>query len=119
MSESNLNPTDDLRSTASAEYQASRGPISRFVSDYRAKTRQFSRNANLYVVHVVGMDMIHGSFNVLLNLYLLALGYDIAFIGTRLMIGFIARAATALPAGLLSDRIGRKASFILGDGVGR
>lgn len=118
MSESNLDPTNDLRSTASADYRASRGPIARFVSDYRAKTRQFSRNANLYVIHVVGMDMIHGSFNVLLNLYLLALGYDIAFIGTRLMIGFIARAATALPAGLLSDRIGRKASFILGDGIG-
>ena len=64
------------------------------------------------------MDMIHGSFNVLLNLYLLAVGYDIAFIGTRLMVGFIARAATALPAGLISDRIGRKASFILGDGIG-
>ena len=34
------------------------------------------------------------------------------------MVGFIARAATALPVGLISDRIGRKASFILGDGVG-
>ncbi|MCH7984847.1 MAG: MFS transporter [Chloroflexi bacterium] len=118
MSESNLDPTNDLRSTSSADYHASRGPIARFVGDYRDKTRQFSRNANLYVIHVIGMDMIHGSFNVLLNLYLLAVGYDIAFIGTRLMVGFIARAATALPAGLISDRIGRKASFILGDGVG-
>lgn len=93
-------------------------PVSRFIDDYFDKTRQFSRNANLYVIHVIGMDMIHGSFNVLLNLYLLAVGYDIAFIGTRLMVGFIARAATALPAGLISDRIGRKASFILGDGIG-
>ncbi|MCH8206090.1 MAG: MFS transporter [Chloroflexi bacterium] len=89
-----------------------------FVSDYMAKTREFSRNANLYVLHVIGMDMIHGSFNVLFNLYLLAIGFDIRFIGLRLMIGFVASAATALPAGLVSDRIGRKASFILGDGVG-
>jgi len=96
----------------------STNPIKGFVDDYLDKTRQFSRNANLYVLHVIGMDMIHGSFNVLLNLYLLAVGYDIAFIGTRLMVGFIARAATALPAGLISDRIGRKASFILGDGIG-
>ncbi|MFQ5874400.1 MAG: MFS transporter, partial [Dehalococcoidia bacterium] len=34
------------------------------------------------------------------------------------MLGFIASAVTALPAGLVSDRIGRKASFILGDGIG-
>ena len=85
----------------------SRGPAARFVGDYRDKTRQFSRNANLYVIHVIGMDMIHGSFNVLLNLYLLAVGYDIAFIGTRLMVGFIARPATALPPGLISSRIRR------------
>jgi hypothetical protein len=45
------------------------------VSDYVEKTRQFSRNANLYVLHVIGIDMIHGSFNVLFNLYLLALGF--------------------------------------------
>ena len=89
-----------------------------FLADYVARTREFSRNANLYVVHVIGMDMIHGSFNVLFNLYLLAIGFDIRFIGLRLMVQFIARAITATPAGLVSDRIGRKASFILGDGIG-
>ena len=57
-----------------------------FVSHYIQKTREFSRNANLYVVHVIGMDMIHGSFNVLFNLYLLAIGFGIQFIGLRLMI---------------------------------
>ena len=89
-----------------------------YARDYMARTRQFSRNANLYVLHVIGMDMIHGSFTVLFNLYLLAAGFDITFIGLRLMIGFIASALTAMPAGLVSDRIGRKASFILGDGIG-
>ncbi len=93
-------------------------PVRAFLSDYIEKTRQFSRNANLYVLHVIGMDMIHGSFTVLFNLYLLAIGFDIRFIGLRLVIGFIATAITAVPAGLVSDRIGRKASFILGDGIG-
>lgn len=116
---SNQNETSSAQEPSSHdEYDEQDGPITRFVDDYFAKTRQFSRNANLYVIHVIGMDMIHGSFNVLLNLYLLAVGYDIAFIGTRLMVGFIASAATALPAGLISDRIGRKASFIIGDGIG-
>lgn len=89
-----------------------------FAQEYVAKTREFSRNANLYVIHVMGMDMIHGSFNVLFNLYLLAIGFDVKFIALRLMIQAIARSATAVPAGLASDRIGRKASFVLGDGVG-
>ena len=93
-------------------------PVAAYVSEYLAKTREFSRNANLYVIHVIGMDMIHGSFTVLFNLYLLAVGFDVRFVGLRLMIGFIATAATAVPAGLVSDRIGRKASFILGDGIG-
>jgi MFS family permease len=93
-------------------------PAASFVQDYMARTREFGRNANLYVLHVIGMDMIHGSFNVLFNLYLLALGFDVRFVGLRLTIGFVASAITAVPAGLVSDRIGRKASFILGDGVG-
>ncbi len=114
--------TESAAVTATREFAAvpsSPGNTVRsFFHDYAEKTRQFSRNANLYVLHVIGMDMIHGSFDVLFNLYLLAIGFDIRFIGLRLIIGFIARAATALPAGLVSDRIGRKASFILGDGVG-
>ncbi|MAF53154.1 MAG: hypothetical protein CL694_09115 [Chloroflexi bacterium] len=92
--------------------------VSGFVVEYVARTREFSRNANLYVLHVIGMDMIHGSFTVLFNLYLLALGFDVKFVGLRLTIGFVATAVTAVPAGFVSDRIGRKASFILGDGVG-
>ena len=105
-------------STASGKYITPSDQAPSFLRDYLEKTREFGRNANLYVLHVIGMDMIHGSFTVLFNLYLLALGFDVRFIGLRLMIGFIASAVTAMPAGLVSDRIGRKASFILGDGIG-
>ena len=106
-----------MSSTSGIESQRA-GAARAYVADYIDRTRQFSRNANLYVIHVIGMDMIHGSFNVLFNLYLLAIGFDIRFIGLRLMIQFIAGAITAVPSGLVSDRIGRKASFVLGDGVG-
>ena len=57
MSESNRDTPSDLRSTSSAENRRSRGAIVAFVGDYRYKTRQFSRNANLYVIHGFGMDM--------------------------------------------------------------
>jgi MFS family permease len=85
---------------------------------YIAKMRLFSRNARLFMVHVVGMDVIFGTWMVLFNLYLLAVGFDIAFIGLRILLGAISQAIFSIPAGLISDRVGRKLSFILGDGMG-
>jgi predicted MFS family arabinose efflux permease len=85
-------------------------------ASYLGKIRSFSSNAKLYIVHVFGMDFIYGTWEVLFNLYLLAIGFDPAFIGLRLIIGGVAGALSALPAGMISDRIGRKASFITGDG---
>ena len=85
---------------------------------YIAKMRLFSRNARLFMVHVVGMDVIYGTWSVLFNLYLLAVGFDIAFIGLRILVSSISSAVASIPAGLISDRIGRKLSFVLGDGVG-
>lgn len=90
------------------------GPLGGYVE----KMRMFSRNARLYIVHIVGMDVIGGTWEVLFNLYLLAIGFDIAFIGLRLLIGNIVGAFSSVPAGMISDRIGRRASFILGDGGG-
>lgn len=87
-----------------------------FQGSYLDRIRSFSGNAKLYVIHVFGMDFIYGTWEVLFNLYLLAIGFDAAFIGLRLVIGGIAGAFAALPAGIISDRIGRKASFITGDG---
>ncbi len=88
------------------------------IHGYIAKMRLFSRNARLFVVHVVGMDVIYGTWSVLFNLYLLAIGFDIAFIGLRILIGSVSSALASIPAGLISDRIGRKLSFVLGDGMG-
>ncbi len=80
--------------------------------------RRFSRNARLYLLHVIGMDLIHGTWEVLFNLYLLEVGFGIEFIGLRLAVRGAAGAIAAVPMGRLSDRIGRKAGFILGDGGG-
>lgn len=85
---------------------------------YIEAMRMFSRNAKLYVLHVIGMDMIHGTWTVLFNLYLLAIGFDVAFVGLRLVLAGIAGVVMSVPAGIVSDRIGRKASFIVGDGMG-
>jgi MFS family permease len=88
------------------------------VAEYLRAIRGFSRNARLFIVHVIGMDTVHGTSLVLLNLYFLAVGLPIEFIGLRLLLAGIAGAIFSVPAGLISDRIGRKWSFIVGDGAG-
>ena len=93
---------------------AARGDL----AEYALAVRSFSRNARLFIVHVIGMDTVHGTSLVLVNLYFLAVGLPIEFIGLRLLLGGIAGAAFSVPAGLISDRIGRKWSFIIGDGAG-
>lgn len=90
----------------------------RGTAGYLRAVRQFSRNARLYLIHIWGMDLIHGIWDVLFNLYLLAIGFSIEFVGLRLLIQGVAGAVSSLPAGVISDRIGRKWSFILGDGGG-
>lgn len=83
-----------------------------------AKMRKFSPNARLYILHVIGMDAIYGSWSVIFNLYLLAVGFSVPFVGLRLLLNSMAEALASLPAGAVSNLIGRQWSFILGDGVG-
>jgi len=88
------------------------------LAEYATALRSFSRNARLFIVHVIGMDTVHGTSLVLVNLYFLAVGLSIEFIGLRLLLAGIAGALFSVPAGIVSDRIGRKWSFIIGDGLG-
>ncbi len=83
-----------------------------------AKIRAFSPNARLYILHVMGMDAIYGSWAVIFNLYLLAIGFSLPFIGMRILVGSLTEALASIPAGAISNLIGRQWSFILGDGVG-
>ncbi|MGQ0850119.1 MAG: MFS transporter, partial [Actinomycetota bacterium] len=88
------------------------------VRGYLAKLRLFSRNARLYLLHIFGMDVIHGTWEVLFNLYLLEVGFGIGFVGLRLAVQGVATTVFAVPAGRLADRVDRKWGFIVGDGMG-
>ncbi len=64
-----------------------------------------------------------GAFGAVYNLYVLALGFDTAFLGTLLVAGMVGAGASVLPAGALVDRIGPRAlllggSVVAASGVG-
>src|ERR1044072_4575921 len=66
------------------------------IAEYALALRSFSRNARLFIVHVIGMDTVHGTSLVLVNLYFLAVGLSIEFIGLRLLPGGVAGALFAV-----------------------
>ena len=68
--------------------------------------RQFNPQARLFFVVVVGMAfVVDGIYGVLLNLYLLRLGYGTEFIGLVNAAGLITFALTSLPAGILGSQM--------------
>ena len=87
---------------------------------YFGRVRQFSWNARMYLLHIFGMDVIHGAWEVLFNLYLLLIlpELGIAFIGLRIAVMGVAGALSSIPAGKLADSLDRKWGFIIGDGGG-
>ncbi|HIE81122.1 MAG TPA: MFS transporter [Candidatus Poseidoniales archaeon] len=87
---------------------------------YIGRIRQFGWNARMYLLHIFGMDVIHGAWEVLFNLYLLLIFPElgIAFVGLRIAVMGIAGALSSIPMGKFADRIDRKWGFIIGDGGG-
>ncbi|HEY5578984.1 MAG TPA: hypothetical protein VIL12_04770 [Acidimicrobiia bacterium] len=67
-----------MDAVAETDFQSLRG-----FGGYLRAMRMFSRNARLYLLHIFGMHVIHGTWEVIFNLYLLELGFSIQFIGLR------------------------------------
>ncbi len=68
--------------------------------------RQINPQARLFFVVIVGLALVvDGIYTVLLNLYLLRLGYSIEFIGLVNAAGLLTFAFTSLPAGILGSRL--------------
>ncbi len=76
--------------------------IARIISPIRA----FNSQARLFFVVIVGVTfVVDGIYTVLLNLYLLRLGYGTEFIGLVNAIGLLTFALASLPAGILGSRL--------------
>lgn len=75
--------------------------------------RAYPRSIKAFLLNVVFASLGSGIYEVLISLYLISVGYSETFIGLFFSIGAIALGLFAIPAGIISDKIGRKTSFII------
>ncbi len=83
------------------------------LSNYLSRFRLFQRNARLYLLSVIIAGVAAGIFSLLLNFHVLQLGLDQAFLGQLLSINSLAYLVASLPAGYLSDHLGRKLALLI------
>lgn len=77
--------------------------------------RDFNRNVRfLFLANAILGFVYFGIYALLLNLYLLRLGYDAAFIGQVNAVGPLALAIASLPAGAFSQRYGIQRGLRIG-----
>lgn len=86
---------------------------SRKAGGYVASFKSFSRNARLYLTYALMAGLGTGIWNVMFNLYLLRIGFDVTFVGLFWMIDMAFHGLFAFPAGLIGDKIGRRKAFII------
>lgn len=86
----------------------------RILSTYAERVSAFHLNARLYLVNAILTGAAMGVFRLLFNFYILSLGYDQALLGNLVTASSLTALVTALPMGYLADRLGRKASLLLG-----
>lgn len=75
--------------------------------------RAYPRSIKAFLLNVIFASLGSGIYEVLISLYLISIGYSETFIGLTFSIGAIALGLFAIPAGIISDKIGRKMSFII------
>ena len=87
--------------------------------EYLQIVRSFNRDVRLYLLSgaLVGFASSSGIYNLLLNIYLLRLGYDIAFVGFVNATGAASYALLCLPAGAMGRRWGPRRMIVLGLGL--
>jgi MFS family permease len=88
------------------------------MSSYWQALRAFSPSLRRFLIAFpITVVVPFGIIAVLMNLYLLRLGFDVRFIGFLSALGQLVWAATAIPAGLLSIRIGLRNGIMLGQAL--
>jgi len=80
---------------------------------YLHQIQGFSRNARLYLLAAFIRGVQFGIFRLIFNLYIVSLGYRQDFLGLLRALDPLVMLLASLPAGVLSDCIGRKRTLLL------
>lgn len=88
--------------------------VRHFLRDTYYTTREFTKNARLFLVSTFLTWTGFWVNQVLFNLYLTEGGYNEEFAGRCASLTALGMALAAFPAGFLADRLGRRLSLLLG-----
>lgn len=88
--------------------------LSRLVYDWKQQFKQYNRNIRLFLLSSVLVHIGMGIFMIIYNYYIRELGYDDQMNGSVIAMQSAATALLLLPAGILSDKAGRKKIILIG-----
>ncbi|WP_416147116.1 MFS transporter [Salipaludibacillus sp. HK11] len=84
------------------------------LGDWKEQFRYYNRNVRLFLISSMLVHIGMGIFMIIYNYYIRELGYDDQMNGSVIAMQSAATALLLLPAGILSDRIGRKKLIVVG-----
>ena len=87
-----------------------------FLQEWKFHYKSFNNNIKLALLANILSQVGMGFFTVIYNFYVRELGYEQDVIGTIISITSLATAIVLVPAGIMSDRIGRRKMMLIGTG---
>lgn len=88
--------------------------MGKFISGWSTQFKGYNRNVRLFLLASILSNIGMGMFMVIYNYYIRELGFDEQVNGKVIAMTATAQAIMLLPAGLLSDRFGRKKIILTG-----
>ncbi|HWL26226.1 MAG TPA: MFS transporter [Ureibacillus sp.] len=88
--------------------------MTRWIRSWVLTISSFNRNIRMFMLANVLIQIGMGVFSVMYNLYIRGLGFSESVNGSVIAINSLATAIMLIPAGLLSDKFGRKKLLIVG-----
>lgn len=83
-------------------------------ADWKKKMSSFNRNVKMFMLANILIQIGMGVFMVMYNLYIKELGFPETLNGKIISVTSLASALMLVPAGFISDRLGRKKIIIIG-----
>lgn len=88
--------------------------MTQFIGDWKLQFKSYNQNVRLFLLASVLANIGMGIFMIIYNYYIRELGFDDQVNGKVIAMTATATAIALLPAGLLSDKIGRKKIILIG-----